>query len=204
MNAAQTRPQTLSQRFGRSPAVLDWRQAALLLIDHQCEYADGGLPLAGMREAVAECAALLRLARSKGAPVFHVQHLAPAGAPLFDAAGAWVRFIEGIGPEGGEAVVTKSLPNAFAGTTLQAGLAAAGRRQLVIAGFMTHMCVSTTTRAAAEQGYTNWVVADACATRDLPLPWGEVVPAMAVQRAALAALNDSFATVVKQHGVLTG
>lgn len=190
-------PKTLAQRFGRPPAVLDWHQAALILIDHQREYTDGGLPLSGMPAAVAACSELLALARTNGAPVFHVQHLAPGGAPLFDAAGEFVAFIEGIGPVGGESVVTKALPNAFAGTTLQAGLVAAGCKQLVIAGFMTHMCVSTTTRAAAELGYTNWVVADACATRDLPLPWGEVITAAEVHRAALAELNDSFAQVVR-------
>lgn len=197
-------PKTLAQMFGRPAAVVDWNNAALVLIDHQREYDDGGLPLAGIGAAVAECAALLQLARSKGAPVFHVQHMAPAGAPLFNSAGPYIEFIQGIGPVDGEAVVTKALPNSFAGTTLQAKLVEAGRKQLVIAGFMTHMCVSTTTRAAAELGYVSWVVADACATRDLPLPWGGVVTAAEVHRAALAELNDSFATVVKNVAALSG
>jgi nicotinamidase-related amidase len=196
-------PKTLAQRFGRPPASLDWSKVALVLIDHQREYDDGGLPLAGIKPAVAECAALLELARRKGALVIHVQHLAPAGAPLFDSAGPFVEFIPGIGPMPGEAVVSKALPNSFAGTTLQAALAEAGCKQLVIAGFMTHMCVSTTTRAAAELGYVSWVVADACATRDLPLPWGEAIRAADVHRAALAELNDSFAQVVRCAAALS-
>lgn len=199
-----SQPKTLAQHFGRPPAALDWNRAAVILIDHQREYVEGGLPLTGINDAVAECAALLQLARSKGAPVFHIQHLAPAGAPLFDTAGSHVAFIDAIGPLAGEAVVPKQYPNSFANTVLQAKLSESGRSQLVIAGFMTHMCVSTTTRAAAELGYTNWVVAAACATRDLPLPWGEVVPAAQVHRTALAELNDVFATVVKHYVALTG
>lgn len=190
--------------FGRPSTGIDWRKAAVVLIDHQREYDVGGLPLAGIKAAVAECAVLLDVARGKGAPVFHIQHLAPAGAPLFNSGGEFVEFIPGIGPVPGETVVSKSLPNSFAGTSLQAALAASGRKQLVIAGFMTHMCVSTTTRAAAEMGYANWVVAAACATRDLPLPWGGFVAAADVHRTALAELNDNFATVVSGVAALAG
>lgn len=195
-------PKTLTQLFGRPPAVIDWSLAVVVLIDHQREYTEGSLPLTGVAQAVAECEQLLRLARSKGVPVIHIQHLAPAGAPLFNAASPLVEFMEGIGPAAGETAITKALPNSFAGTNLQAVLSALGRKQLIIAGFMTHLCVSTTTRAAAELGYASWVVADACATRDLPLPWGGVVSAAEVQRAALAELNDGFATVVENTKAL--
>jgi nicotinamidase-related amidase len=63
-------------------------------------------------------------------------------------------------------------------------------------GAMTHMCVSSTLRVAAELGYSSCVVADACATRDLPLSGGDVVPAAQVHAANLAALGDRFARVV--------
>ena len=62
-----------------------------------------------------------------------------------------------------------------------------GRTQLVIAGFMTHMCVSSTARAALDLGYKATVAADAAATRDLPDPMGGVISADALHRAALAA-----------------
>ncbi len=191
-------PLTLAQRFGRPRAILDWNQTALVLIDHQREYlGSGGLPLEGIDGAVAECAELLRISRERRAPVLHVRHQAFPGAPLFDPDGDNVRFIEALAPLEGEVVVPKTLPNAFANTVLQECLERVGRRQLVLAGFMTHMCVSTTTRAAAERGYACWVVADACATRKLPLPWGETIAAADVHRTALAELNDSFATVVR-------
>jgi hypothetical protein len=62
------------------------------------------------------------------------------------------------------------------------------------------MCVSSTVRAALDHGYQTTVVADACATRDLRDINEGFVPARAVHAAtlaALAALADRFATVVK-------
>jgi nicotinamidase-related amidase len=64
----------------------------------------------------------------------------------------------------------------------------------VIVGMMTHMCVDTSVRVAAELGYTCWLAQDGCATRDLTFG-GRRVAADAVQLAYLAALHGSFATV---------
>ena len=91
--------------------------------------------------------------------------------------------------------MTKGLPNAFAGTTLQAEVERLGRKQLILAGFQTHMCVSATARAALDLGYRATVVASASATRDLPGIAGGVVPAQVVHDAELAALADRFAIV---------
>jgi nicotinamidase-related amidase len=94
-------------------------------------------------------------------------------------------------------VVEKGLPNAFAGTGLDALLKDLGRSTIVVAGFMTHMCVSSTVRAALDLGYRAVVVGDATATRSLPAPGGHgVVDAAALQAASLAALGDRFAIVV--------
>ena len=68
----------------------------------------------------------------------------------------------------GETVLVKSLPNAFAGTPLADLVRATGRREIVIAGFATHMCVSATARSALDHGFRTTVVAAATATRDLP------------------------------------
>jgi len=195
-------PKTLIDLAGRPRPTIDWSKAAVLLIDHQREYVDGKLPLSGMPAAIAAAAELLALARERGAPVIHIQHLLPAGAPVFDSAGPFAAFIDKIAPQQGEAVVAKTKPSAFAGTDLEERLRALGVGQLVIAGFMTHVCVSTTTRAAAERGYPVWVVADACATRPLPLPGAEPVAAESIHRATLAALNDAFATVVSSTAAL--
>jgi nicotinamidase-related amidase len=58
------------------------------------------------------------------------------------------------------------------------------------------MCISATVRSALDHGYHCTVVADCCATRDLPDGLGGVVAAADVHRMELAALGDRFATVV--------
>jgi nicotinamidase-related amidase len=58
------------------------------------------------------------------------------------------------------------------------------------------MCVSATARAALDLGYRTTVIADACATRDLPDGSGGIIDATTVHRVALAELADRFATVV--------
>jgi nicotinamidase-related amidase len=126
----------------------------------------------------------------------HVRHLGRAGG-LFDPDASRGAIAEGATPAAGEVVVGKKLPNAFAGTNLHETLTATGKRNLVVCGFMTHMCVSSTVRAALDLGYRSIVPAAATATRDLPDPVaGTTVPAAALQAASLAALSDRFATVV--------
>jgi len=117
-------------------------------------------------------------------------------AALFDPDGAMSHFIPGVEPAKGETKIVKSLPNAFAKTELDAVLKATGRNNLIVVGFMTHMCISATTRAATDLGYRATVVAGATATRDLPDGSGGIIGAATVHRVALAELGDRFATVV--------
>ena len=189
-------PKTLLEMAGAPRIVAQWENAALLLIDHQMEYVSGGLPLTGIEAAVAECVRLAALARQAGAPIFHIVHHGRPGGALFNPEGKHVAIMPQLVPVDGETVVVKHLPNSFAGTELDQLLRASGRKQLVIAGFATHMCISATTRAALDHGYAATVVAAACATRDLPNPLGGIVPAATVHQATLAALADRFATVV--------
>jgi nicotinamidase-related amidase len=170
--------------------------STLVIIDAQNEYLDGKLALPGVAPALAALARLLRRAREAGAPVVHVQHKGRPGG-LFDLEARGGAIIEAVRPVGGEAVLLKSLPNAFAQTDLDATLKKLERPQLVFAGFMTHMCVSSTARASLDLGYKATVAADAAATRDLPDPMGGTIGAEALHRAALAALADRFAIVAK-------
>lgn len=194
-------PRTLFSLAGAPAHPSAFDRAALVIVDAQVDYtARGSLPLVGIDAAVEETARLLELARRHGTPVFHVVHHGPVGSPLFDPQGPGSAIISAVAPRDGEAVVTKALPNAFAGTDLFQRLQATGRPELIIAGFQTHMCISATARAALDLGYRNTVVAGATATRDLPGTLGGVVPAAELQRAELAALADRFAVVVKDCG----
>ena len=190
------RPKTLLELADAPASTTHLTQAVLIVIDAQREYVDGKLPLSGVKSAVAEIATLLARARNAGAPIIHIKHRGrPGGAFGPDTQG--FDIADEAAPSGAEAVIEKSLPNAFTGTTLQATLDGLGRKQLILTGFMTHMCVEATARAALDHGFKSTVVAAATATRDLPDPLtGEAVPAAEVQRNALAALADRFATVV--------
>lgn len=167
--------------------------AVLVIIDAQNEYVDGRLALPGARPALANIARLLAKARAEGGRIVHVRHRGRAGG-AFDPADRGYAIAEEAAPAAGEAIVEKPLPNAFAATALNEKLAAMGAKRLVLAGFMTHMCVSSTARAALDLGYATTVAADACATRDLPAAGGDIA-ADALHRAELAALADRFSIV---------
>lgn len=191
-----TQPKTLLAMMGApaDPAPLD--RACLIIIDAQEEYRSGALPLPDVERAVAETAKLIDLARRHDTPVFHVLHCVSEDAPIFNPGLPGYAEMTEVVARGGEATVVKAAPNAFAGTDLADRLRATGRSEIIVAGFMTHMCVSSTVRAALDLGFRSTVVADACATRDLPGPDGGTIAAADVHRAALAGLADAFAVVV--------
>jgi nicotinamidase-related amidase len=190
-------PKTLLALSGFKLAATPLSNSVLVIIDAQREYLDGKLPLQGMDASVKEAALLLERARKAGTPVIHVVHTGKPGSALFDPKGQSVEIIDALAPKSGETVIKKGLPNAFAGTTLEETLGKLGRKNLVVVGYMTHMCVSSTVRAATDKGYRSTVVAKATATRTIPAPGGGIVTAENVQYSSLAALADRFAAVVQ-------
>lgn len=170
---------------------------ALLLIDIQNDYFPGGtMELVGATEAGIHAGKLLSVFRQKGLPIIHVQHLSTrAGATFFVPGTRGVEIHESVLPDEGETVVQKNFPNSFRATPLLDRLKDQQVSRLVIAGMMTHMCVDTTTRAAADLGFSCLLAHDACATRDLSFD-GAPVSAANVQLAYLAALNGLFASVL--------
>lgn len=187
--------QTLLTLAGASPVPARLSEGVLLLIDMQNEYYDGPLALNGVAEATARTAALLLRARACGTPVIHIRHKGrPGGAFDIDAPRGAIHA--DLTPLADEVVIDKSLPNAFAGTPLAEALSAYPGKPLIVAGFMTHMCVSATVRAALDHGRFSTVLSDATATRDLPDPRGGAdVPAGLLHTVTLAALADRFAVI---------
>jgi len=187
-------PKTLLEMAGADLKPASLAQSVLVIIDAQNEYLDGKLALPGIEPALDALTGLLGRAREARTPVVHVAHSGRPGG-LFDRMGHGGAIIGAVAPKRGERVIEKTLPNAFAQTSLDADLKAIGRTSLILAGFMTHMCVSSTARAALDLGYRVTVAGDAAATRDLPDPFGGVISAEALHRAALAELGDRFAVV---------
>lgn len=192
-----TKVQTLIQMAGINPAPCRLADAAVVVIDAQNEYVNGKLALAGVDAGLREIERLLARARAAGTPILHIRHVGRAGG-LFDPDASGGQIAARAAPLAGEAVIDKRLPNAFAGTDLNDRLAATQRKNLVVVGFMTHLCVSSTVRAALDHGYACTVVAGAAGTRDLPAASGEsVIPAQVIHEATLASLADRFAVVVQ-------
>lgn len=189
---------TLLELAGAPKPVLRLDDSAVVIIDAQREYVDGLLPLEGVGSALEAIGRLLAAARATGAPVMHVVHRGrPDSGGPFDPTGVGFAFAAPALPVAEERVIEKGLPNSFAGTDLLAAFRATERRVLVLAGFMTHMCVSATARAALDLSIPAFVVADATATRALPDPQGGAdIPAAVVHRTALAEVADRFAAVV--------
>ena len=190
------RPKTLLELAGASAMPSRLADAAVVVIDAQRDYVDGKLPLTGMPRALDAISQLLKRARSEGAPIVHIVHEGKAGG-AFDRSAPGGQIADQAAPAPGELVIAKRLPNAFAGTDLAERLKGLERREIVLVGFMTHMCVEATARSALDHGFKATVVAAATATRDLPDPTGAgTIAAAEVQRNALAALADRFAVVV--------
>jgi len=189
-------PSTLLGLTHAAPPPAGFRDSVVLIIDAQREYVDGRLPLAHVADALHQTQRLLARARAAGVPVIHIQQVSAHGRGVFEEGGPFVAFAPEAAPAAGETILTKKLPNAFAGTSLDDTLRRIGRRHIIISGYMTHMCVSATARSALDHGYQTTVIADACATRDIPDITGATLAAADVHRIALAELADRFSAVV--------
>ena len=192
-------PRTLLSLYGREPVVPVLADSALVLIDYQNDYLTGPLALPDAAPAIAAAESVLMAARGKGTRIFHILQKGSAGG-LFDRKGWGGAPIEQLAPLPGEAVIEKPRPSAFFETDLEQRLGGPGT-SVIFMGFMTHMCVATSVRAALDFGYVSTVVADACASRDLPSPGG-IIPARRMHEAELAALGDRFAGVFTAAEIL--
>lgn len=192
---------TLRQIAGIRPGLqagarLQAARTAVVLIDYQNEYRSGPLALPDEPMASAAARQLRAWANRAGIALIHVLHQAPASAPVFAPDSFGALPIAGLEPAEGETIIRKHLPSAFAGTEFAEVLQARGFETLLMAGYMTHNCVDSTARDAFHRGFQVGVVADACATRDLPGPDGHTMPASTVQNAVLAGLGDRIAELV--------
>lgn len=170
---------------------------ALLLIDVQRafddeEYWGGGR---NNRDAETNIAALLQAWRAAEAPVVHVRHASTNPQSPLRSGHPGHEFKPEAEPQSGESVVVKRVNSAFIGTSLEAELRATGVTALVIAGFITNHCVSTTARMAGNLGFRTIVVSDATATFDRIGPDGRRWNAETVHAVSLANLHDEFATI---------
>jgi nicotinamidase-related amidase len=175
-----------------SPATL--ANATLVLVDYQNTYTRGVMELTGWQPALQAASALLARARAAGTRIIHVMHDGGTGSP-YDITADIGQIHASVAPMAGEPVVVKQAPNSFIGTNLGELVDAAGRQQLIIIGFMTHMCVTFTAEGAFLRGNQPTIVANACATRPLRSAVADVT-AEQLHHGALATIADLYGVVV--------
>ncbi len=188
-------PCTLSELVGLDLKPCSLSESALLIVDCQNTYFDGPMKLAGVEAAASKIASLLARAREEKTPVIHIAHDAGEGS-LYDVKSESGAIASQATPQSDEPLVVKNYPNSFTQTDLHDRLQKLGVANLIVVGFMTHMCVSSTVRGAFDLGYRSTVVGNATATRDLPTSDGRIVESQNLHIAALSGLSDLVATVV--------
>ncbi|MBD7954522.1 cysteine hydrolase [Stenotrophomonas sp. Sa5BUN4] len=207
--AAEPAHPTIRQMAGATPIdALQAGKTAVIVIDFQNEYFPGGrMVIPDGASALQNTRRLIKAADAKGIRVIHVQHVLPAGAPLFAEGGKTVQFHPDMQPRAGDSVVQKDNVSVFAGASaavMDKTLKDAGIDTLIVTGLMTHACVSGAARdaAAAPRGYRVIVSSDATATRDLELATGATIDHRTLHAASLATLEDTYGDVMTTEAII--
>ena len=168
---------------------------SLIVVDVQNEFsADGERTVPDHASALARIQMQVHEARNSGVPIAWVKHHnRPDESPAF-VPGSWGAELSlGLGPQDGngrEKLFTKEVFGAFTGTGLEEWLRMQSVSQVVVVGFFTHMCVSTTCREALVRGFEVFVDPEATGAHDLEDSALGKQSAEEVRRSALLQLRD--------------
>ena len=152
---------------------------------------------------------LIDRCQSRGIPIVQIFHEEPgddAGNP-FTAASGCVRAMRELTLQP-DAVFRKSVHSAmFArsaeGTTLEEWLRRRGIGELLVTGIRTEQCCETTTRHAADLGFSVRYVTDATLTFPMRTRAGREVSAAEIRERTELVLDGRFARVVTTAGALS-
>ncbi len=178
---------------------------ALIVVDAQNEFSAEGLrPVPNHTKALECIHARVTDARRSGLPIAWVRHHNRPNESRAFVPGTWgAEFSSGLGPDPGrrlEKLFEKDVYGAFTGTGLEAWLREIGADRLLLAGFYTHMCVSTSAREALVRGFEVAIDANGTGACDLD---DEVLghqSADEVRRSALLHLVNMGATIERRKG----
>ena len=178
------------------------KTTALLLIDVQQAWDE---PFWGARnnpEAEGNLALLAGAFRRNGLGVVHIQHDSrDPDSPLFPGEPGHA-FKADTAPLEGELVFHQAGHNAFNGTDLETHLRGLGIDRLVLAGFTTNRCVSSTARMACDLGFKTVVAGDACVAFELEDVDGNPISAQTLHEVGLTELHGEFAMVLPTQAIL--
>ena len=173
-------------------------KCALIVIDVQNEYFDGALPITDppREQSLENIGRAMEAATAAGVPVIVVRHgTKDASEGIFlEGSHAWELHPE-VERRPRDFLIDKTLPGSFTDTELGSVLEDAGVDTVAITGYMTHMCVDTTSRQAAHRGLAVEILNDATGTLPLENSGGSA-GGEELHRATLVAQGQFFADVV--------
>ncbi len=176
---------------------------ALIVVDAQNEFsAKGQRPVPNFEPAVKQILARVAEARDARRPIAWVIHYNRPNESRAFVPGTWgAELASGLGPQSGfgvEKIFEKDVFGAFTYTGLEDWLRSQGVDSVLLTGFFTHMCVSTSAREALVRGFD--VAIDPEATGAWELQDEELggLSADEVRRTALLQLKNMGVTLA--HG----
>jgi nicotinamidase-related amidase len=145
---------------------------ALIVVDAQNEFsANGQRAVPNHVEALNQILNRVQQARQEQGPIAWIQHYNKPEESKAFVPGTWGSELSpGLGPESGfgpEKLFEKNVYGAFTGTCLEEWLHSVGASSVIIVGFYTHMCLSTSSREALVRGFNVFADPDATGARDL-------------------------------------
>jgi nicotinamidase-related amidase len=168
---------------------------ALLVVDAQNEFSASGLrPVPNHAQALEHIWWRVREARRLNHPIaWVIHHNKPTESRAF-VPGTWgAEPSPGLGPEPGygpEKRFEKDVFGAFTATGLEPWLRSVGAQSVLIVGFYTHMCLSTSAREALVRGFDVAVDPQATGAPDLQDDLLGQLSADEVRRSALLHLKN--------------
>jgi len=142
-------------------SVADRTNAVLVVIDLQERLAAA---MTARDSALDAADKLVRVAALTGVPVIATRQY-PAG--LGDIEPPLRAALDAAAAQANVTTIDKMAFDCFAEPRFRSGLEATGRRQLVVAGMESHICVTQTALAGLRAAFDVHVVADACCSRDM-------------------------------------
>lgn len=168
---------------------------ALIVVNPQNEFSPKGIrPVANHAEVLQRIAERVEEFRAECRPIAWIKHYNKPDEPIAFVPKSWgAEFSPGFAPENGygpEKLFTKDLDGAFTFTGLQEWLLALGVNEILLVGFTTHRCVSSTAREGVVRGFKVYVDALASSSRSIGHGALGSLSAEEVHRSALIHLAD--------------
>jgi nicotinamidase-related amidase len=172
----------------------------LIVIDAQNEFSQNGKrPVSNFLSAIEAISKRVKEARSESRPIAWVRHFnQPHESPAFIPNTWGGEFYSGFGPKPGnklEKEFQKNVYGAFTGTDIGSWLKTVNGDSVLIAGFYTHGCVSTTSREAIMANLGVSLDPDATGSCDMAHEILGKLTADEVRRSALLQLANMGANI---------